>query len=228
MNPDIYVESKDVWDFYKKNIKRMSEELVLIAENKETEYAVYVTQDEGYLTILVYKDEEEILDDFALEKFICEVTIEGIYEKYLYPGIYTDNGYQFVNEEDCAKAHADAPPLPSSTQDMEDTVYEREDELYMATLDLLEKFTYRAIYAKDYIDDCADEEMYPVEVDEIYAEVIADSLVNVFCKYLKDEHYVSVYRPMFIQTDKGEEIFTEYPYDHPEFVKNQDAKQNKK
>ena len=58
MNPDIYVEPKDVWDFYKKNIKRMSEELVLIAENKETEYAVYVTQDEGYLTILVYKGEE--------------------------------------------------------------------------------------------------------------------------------------------------------------------------
>ena len=43
----IYVEPDDTWDFFDDNLYRLKEEMVLIAENEETEYSVFITENNG-------------------------------------------------------------------------------------------------------------------------------------------------------------------------------------
>lgn len=53
MGVKIYIPAADVWSFFENNKKRLSEEMVIIAENTETEYAVYLTEENGYPLFVV-------------------------------------------------------------------------------------------------------------------------------------------------------------------------------
>ena len=43
MGASIHIQPENIWSFFQKNRKRLSEEMVSIAENDDTEYAVYLT-----------------------------------------------------------------------------------------------------------------------------------------------------------------------------------------
>ena len=45
MGVHIYVAANTVWAFFQSHKDRLSKEMVVIAENKDTEYAVYLTED---------------------------------------------------------------------------------------------------------------------------------------------------------------------------------------
>ena len=207
MSIKIYIEPEDVWGFYHANPERMEKEMVVIAENEETEYAVYVTDDEGCLTFLVYSGDEEIFDDYALEKIMCTETARGIYETYLYPVEVYDKRY-FPDIYD-----NDTPPSSESQQDMEDIVYEREDELCLAMSDFLETLLIKAVYSASYVggDDC----LNAIDIDEDYIEVISDEILDSLCRFLNKRYHISVYRPRLIEKD-NKEMLLEYPYDATE------------
>ena len=48
MGVKVYVPAGDVWSFFQSNIDRLKNEMVAIAENEDTKYAVYLTEDKGY------------------------------------------------------------------------------------------------------------------------------------------------------------------------------------
>ena len=115
-NVQVFVPANELWGFYIQNKKRCQEEMVLIAENTETGYAVYMTDDDGTLMFSVCKgDKEPEYGEYVMDDGDCEKTAKKLFMRYLVP--FTE--------------------LSLSRQDMEDEIYEREDALDFAIKDFL-------------------------------------------------------------------------------------------
>lgn len=194
MGVDVHIPANEVWSFFQKNKDRLTEEMVAIAENTDTEYAVYLTEDYGYPTFFVCKgDLPPEYEEGAINPKDCEQTAKKCYAQYLYP--------VQVNSE------KSFPPFPPEEDDsslalqrMKDEEYEREDELRLALCDFLQVV----------IIDLED----GVDIESYYGPGIIDEILDYFLEYLGFEQRLPVYRPMFITDDEtGEEVYTEYPYD---------------
>ena len=59
MGVQIHVPADKVWEFFQENKKRLKEEMVAIAENEDTEYTVYLTDEEGYPLFVVCQGDED-------------------------------------------------------------------------------------------------------------------------------------------------------------------------
>jgi len=192
MSVKIHIEPNKTWAFFKDNPDRMKNEMVAIAENEETEYVIYITDDDcSWPLFVVYKGEQHIYEEDAISVEDCEDVAQRLYTKYLFPITISIDDY----EQDIGVWGDDDAP-PESLQDMEDTIYEREDALYFATTELLEVLL------------CC-----PVgEIEDQYGNYLVGEVLDKICEYLNTEQCVSVYRPAFITNDDGEEVFEEYPY----------------
>lgn len=193
MGVDVHIPANEVWSFFQKNKDRLTEEMVAIAENTDTEYAVYLTEDYGYPTFFVCKgDLPPEYEEGAINPKDCEQTAKKCYAQYLYPvQVNSEKSYPFpIEDED----------EDSTKHDMEDIVYEREDELRLALCDFLQ------VVLMDLEDG--------VDIESYYGPGIIDEILDYFLEYLGFEQRLPVYRPMFITDDEtGEEVYTEYPYD---------------
>lgn len=192
MGIDVHVPADEVWSFFQKNIDRLSEEMVAIAENTDTEYAVYLTEDYGHPTFFVCKgDLPPEYEEGAINPKDCEQTVKKCYAQYLFPvQVKTPNSYPFQEDDEES----------TSLQATHDLVYEREDELRLALCDFLQ------VVLMD-LEEGADIESY-------YGPGVIDEILDYFLEYLGFEQKLPVYRPMFITDDEtGKEVYTEYPYD---------------
>lgn len=191
----IYIPADDVWLFFQSNIDRLKKEMVAIAENEDTGYAVYLTEDKGYPSFAVCKDDEKPeYEEGAINESDCAETAKRCFVRYLFPVVVNDRKgipqtmWDEDDEEDMMK------------QDMQDSVYEREDELRLALYDFL-------AVALSLDGD-------PVEVVERECgSGFIDETRDYFLEYLGLEQCLEIYRPMFLTDDTGSEIYTEYPYD---------------
>lgn len=59
MSAKIHIPADEVWSFFFKNKERCTEEMVEIASNDETKYAVYLTEDEGYPMLSVCHGDDD-------------------------------------------------------------------------------------------------------------------------------------------------------------------------
>ena len=167
--------------------------MVAIAENTDTEYAIYLTEDYGYPTFFVCKgDLPPEYEEGAINPKDCEQTAKKCYAQYLFPvQVNSEKSYPFPIEDEDEN---------STKHDMEDIVYEREDELRLALCDFLQ------VVLMDLEDG--------VDIESYYGPGIIDEILDYFLEYLGSEQRLPVYRPMFITDDEtGEEVYTEYPYD---------------
>lgn len=187
---DIHIPADKVWDFFHKNVKRLTEEMVNIAENKETEYAVYLTEDNGYPSFVVCKGSNDPeYTEGAINKNDCTDTARRCYEKYLFPVTVVE------------KKSADASDGKDDIdQTMMDTVFVREDELREALCDFLQVALQEGEKGLDILD--------------AYGEAIVDEVLDHILDYLTIDHGYKIYRPtILVDGETGEEVFVEYPYE---------------
>ncbi len=191
----IYVPAGELWDFYVENSERCAEEMVLIAENTETGYAVYMTEEDGNIMFSVCKGEEEPeYEEYATNDDDCETTAKKLFLRYLFPVIIVD-GRTVPQEEDLPDGMQSL-----SRQDVEDEIYEREDELFMALQDFL------AVVLQEKEDG--------LTVADFYGDDMVEEVLDHFLAYLAKEMCLEIYRPMFkLDEETGSEIYTQYPYE---------------
>lgn len=185
----VHIEPYEIWDFFQNNKKRLKKEMVLIAENEETEYALYLTEDDGLPMFNVCKgDGEPEYEEGAVNKNDCTDTAQRCCANYLMPvTVRSRRRYGGALE-----------------QEQEEIIENREWELLFAMADFLMTVT------KD--DTCSDGSDY---VDTYGADVVQD-ILDELLPVLAEEHGLAVYRPTMMDDEEtGEEVFVEYPYNDP-------------
>ena len=193
MGIHIYVNPKDVWNVFQKNRDKLEKEMVAIAENIDTEFAVYLTEEATLPKLIIYKGENKEYSERIISKDDCLLTAKRMYTKYLFPIAVKDGVADFEHPQEYEDAYE------PTRSDIDDFVYEREDELYMAALDFLQVLS----------DSRTSGEFLAQHGDGIIGIFLDD-----ICEYLANEHSIPILRPMFIEDEMtGEEIFVEYPYD---------------
>lgn len=196
MGVKIYVPAEDVWAFFQSNTARLKEEMVAIAENVDTKYAVYLTEDKGYPSFSVCKgDSKAEYQEGAISEDDCTDTAKKCYVRYLFPVMVTnEKGFPKSSFEELDGLY------DLTEQDRQDNVYVREDELRFAMCDFLKV----ALNL-----DCD-----PVEIMSECGAALVDDVLDAILEYIGIEHGLEVYRPMFlIDEENGDEVYTEYPYD---------------
>lgn len=196
----IHVPADEVWSFFQKNKDRLSEEMVLIAENEETEYSLYLTEEDGLPLFSMCKgDDEPEYEEGAINEKDCADTAKQCCVKYLMPVIVNSSkGYGGVwNEEE--------DDIPFSYRDEQEEIIEnREWELLFAMADFIITAT------KD--NTCSDGSDY---IDTYGADLVQEILDEVLQK-LAEEYGLSIYRPMMVNDDEtGGDMLIEYPYNDP-------------
>ncbi len=193
MGAKIHVPPTEVWQFFAKNRKRLKDETVLVAENKDTKYAVYLTEEKGLPLFEVYRGDQKLCEESAVSQDDSTAVAKRLYVKYLLPVSVDGGGERF---DDVPEDPEEDEPRPKTRQEIEDEMYERDDELLQATYDYLETVLGT-----------------PREsVDDLMGSDVADFLDRV-CEILAMDFGVSVYRPMYlINDDTGGEYYEEYPY----------------
>ena len=179
MGVNVYIPADEVWSFFQKNKDRLEKEMVVIAENDDTDYAVYLTEDYGYPTFFVCKgDAEPEYEEGAISEDDCLKTARKCYSQYLFP-VTVCSRKSFQEDDD-----NDENETEDNTQDIQDIMYEREDELRMALCDFLQVVL-------------LDDEENP-DVESTYGSAMIDEILDHFLEYLGFEHSLPVYRPMFV------------------------------
>ena len=207
MSATIHLKPKEVWSFFEENETRLSKEMVAIAENRATEYFVYLTEEGGLPKLYVYKGDVAIYGDWAASEVDCVETTKDIYTKYLFPIMMYSDDFPLNEEEELFMQEImEEVDAPAPCQEMDDAIYERADELHFATRDFLEILFSCEGDLEEY---CGGEEPRLMEMIEDFLDTI--------CLQFKEKHNISIYRPMWISDEEtGEELFVEFPYDELE------------
>lgn len=197
MGVHIHIPADAVWGFFQESRKRLNKEMVLIAENTDTEYAVYLTEENDLPVLAVAKgDEKTEYKEHCVSEDDCTTVAKKFYTRYLFPVMITDGKYIPEDVPDETEEDGD-----ETWMDMEDTMYERNDELRLAMADFL------AIALQEGNND-------GTNILEAYGYEAVDEILDGFLKELSDNYGFHIYRPMIVtEKESGCEVFTEFPYD---------------
>lgn len=187
----INYEASEIWGMFQKRKEYFRTHMEIIAENPEFEVVIYLSEEDRGTTMLpsivVCIEQNEVYSEAAVNEHDCEQTVKKIYFEYL-------NEERLINmmleEDDEVDEHERAF--------LEDEIEKRDGELYDAVDLLLDKF----------LNESLDKIVGYADADNIRTET-----VDHLCEYLYTEHGLSVYRPMFLEDEDGEDFFEEFPYD---------------
>lgn len=198
MGASIHIQPENIWSFFQKNRKRLSEEMVAIAENDDTEYAVYLTEEDGLPHFCVCKgDGAPEYEEGAINEQDCADTAKKCCVQYLFPVTVTSRrGKPYAFDEEDAVADLVEP-------DQEDTIYEREDDLFFALYDFL-----NVVLQSDESN---------VDAAEIFDQDSLETILDSILEDLATNFGMPIYRPMMVEDGNGCEVYTEYPYGEPEY-----------
>lgn len=170
---NIIIEASEVWDYCEENNSELIGAYFLVAENQEYGMQVWVTTENDFPEIIVEADNDEVYRKKITDREDAEKTANEVYEDYL--------SIRVVE-------------TMSDTDDNEELIEERENELNAAVM--------------DFVSAAADSYCYPME-DEMVEE-----LKEHFLEYMYRKYGIEIRRPMHLEdVDTGEEYFTEYPYE---------------
>lgn len=80
---NICIPVNELWGFYTQNKKRCAEEMILIAENTDTKYAVYLTDEDGTAMLSVCKgDDEPEYEEYAMDADDMESLAKKLLMRY--------------------------------------------------------------------------------------------------------------------------------------------------
>lgn len=196
MGTKIHIPADEVWSFFQKNKDRLSEEMVVIAENTDTEYAVYLTEEDDYPLFAVCKGgSDSEYEEGAISQQDCTDTAKQCYRRYLFPVVVTS---EKTSDEPWEEDDVDT----ITAQMMEDAVYEREDELMLAMGDFLQVVLQEGSDGSEVIDT--------------YGMDFINELLDHILSYIASDCGLPVYRPTFLTDELGNEDYVEYPYNEEE------------
>ena len=200
----IKVQACDVWDYYWKNVKRLFNQYEEIAEADEYGVRIYLGTDdlsdsvdfaEHMPCVIVSIDCEEVLTMIPGSADTCEVDVQGIYDDYLY-GDFEKMAADY--KDDYMDEYEKYLAGEYGYLEEDDLIDTRELELDDAMFDM--------------ISDVAPEFM---DIVEDVGEV-CEYFKDLICEKLYTEFDVSVYRPMRLEDQNGNEEFSLYPYEEME------------
>lgn len=183
---------EEVWGLFESNKSFLLTKYVKIAENTETEIVVWLTAEQNDVEVLpsivVFLDDAEFYSEEAINPRDCEQTVTKIYYEYLDTARLID--------------HLTEKEPDEYDPDLYGQIEERENELSMVVEDFVDNLLGYSL--------CA-------EVGYKKADEIREDLLDHICEYLHHVHEVSVYRPMVLVDDKGNEFISEFPYEDMEY-----------
>lgn len=198
MGASIHLRPENIWQFFQNNKKRLSEEMVVIAENDETEYAVYLTEEDGLPHFCVCKGGgAPEYEEGAINEQDCTDTAKKCCVQYLFPVTVTSR---------CGKLYAfdeDGDITDFDGLDQEDIICQREDDLLFALYDFLNV----VLQSDDGDTDTA----------EIFDQESLEGILDSILESLSTDFGLPIYRPMMVEDEAGGEVYTEYPYGEPKY-----------
>ena len=183
----ISIKPEEVVKFFQDNRLILERTMISIAENTETGYDVYLTEEDGHPYFVVCKgDEEPEYQEGVTSEEKCEEVARKCYGQYLFP-VEVAEGEPDEDAEDGAQKIGDA-------------IYEREDQLRLAMADFLSEVLREGRDGSD--------------IMELYGEDFVDEVLDSVLDTLALEcGLTEIYRPMFITNeDAGVEEYVEFPY----------------
>lgn len=204
---EVNMKPEQLWPCFHNRIDRFMEEMVEIACNEETNTVIFLTEENMYPYIYVYRNDKRVYQEIITNEEDAEKTLLKIYMKWLYPIMVV------VDAEDGEDADGeepdDTPPFEWDASDPEhyemfmEEASERERVIRNAFEDLLAVLTEDAMVAAEMFGDDSDQ---------------SDHIIDHIVQYLAIDCGVRIRRPMVIfDEDEGEEVLSEYPYNDYKF-----------
>ncbi len=197
----VLIGSRIVWELFELNKSCLRNQLKSLAEDREKDIDIYLTEDTGFPQIVVMQNGRILESEIMVDEEDCASSVEKIYAKYLC------KDYE-VSEKEAKEEKAEEQETPDDTDDFseedieEGMILDREDELDAALIDFLSVvFEEPASVTTTLLDDD------PKEFEEI-KETFLGYLAKM-CKY-------DIRRPMYLEYPDGKVEFTEHPYDNME------------
>ena len=209
--PVIHIQPVELWTYYEEERLRLLNELVEIASHEDTNTSVYVTDEDGFLYLYVYRDDKKIFESKCYSQYMAERNLREIYASYLTPLKVVSGGDAAKEEEaeipDDDDEDADTPPFDdlAAMTDEEWGTYcdEREDVIHGAVLSLIDILTE---------DETSSLELSSEDDDSF------DTVVDKIVEYLAIKCGFRIRRPMeVVDEDSGELVRSDYPYEDYDF-----------
>jgi hypothetical protein len=201
----------ELWTYYEEERLRLLNELVEIASHEDTNTSVYVTDEDGFPYLYVYRDDKKIFESKCYSQYMAERNLREIYASYLTP-LKVVSGGAAANEEeteipDDDDEDADTPPFDdlAAMTDEEWGTYcdEREDVIHDAVLSLIDILTE---------DETSSLELSSEDDDSF------NTVVDKVVEYLAIKCGFRIRRPMeVVDDDSGELVRSDYPYEDYDF-----------
>ena len=98
----IHIQPVEAWAYYEENRLRLLDELVEIASDESTNTSVYMTDEDGFPYLYVYRDDKKIFESKCYSQYMAERNLREIYAKYLSKlQVVVGGASAEQDEEDC-------------------------------------------------------------------------------------------------------------------------------
>ena len=194
---EINVVPNELWGFFNFNKAKLKSKMVCIASNPKSQIEIYLTEEYSMPSIIVFEDENQIYKEPCSSPRDAEFTLKDIYQRFLFTKKVSEKEkWKDAFDEDTL-TQEDLEVLEELTRiEQEDTIRERDDDLFVAF--------------EDFMTIVLDEDAYIMDdksfADEIYQ--VMDEVLELIAS-----HDFPVYRPMYLQDESGTDVFVEYPYE---------------
>lgn len=201
----IYVPCCRLWKFYLNNRQRCRDSYVLVAENQDTGYGIYLTEEDCLLVLYVFLGESErpelraeLPDEISAEAiagkaYLAFLGCEEPEEEGPGASSWPAQGGG-PHEEEPEEEELEIEPDEVSE---DDEIYAREDELFLASGDFL----------------AAVLRMFDGEtVRKTYGESLIEEFLEQALLTIAEDFGLPVYRPTRLEDEDGEPMYVEYPY----------------
>lgn len=197
---EVYLKADEVWRFFQRNRERLKAEQVLVAENTDTKYEIYLTDFAGLPQLRVFRGNIELHTESCIDKDDTDYVAKWLYVKYLFP-LSANTSKQYGQNSTTTETQKKEEPKKDDSgkggaaKAIEDIISEREDELARATEDFLEVVL-----------------EYYGAIEDFYGEGLIEEILDSVCQQLANEWGISVRRPFCFEDDDGQSVCVEYPY----------------
>ena len=224
--PVIHVQPAEGWGYFAKNKARLSEELVEIATNEDTNTSVYMTEEDDHPYLYVYKDDKKIFQSDCSNAYETERNLRVVYATYMTPLRLVVGGKTNEPDEDdeetLPEVDDDSIPMPDDEDDDTPPVSELDamsDEEFQEMVDEREDVIFSAVTAL--IEVLTEDEVSALEFDKTDDDCV-DNIVDHIVRYLAVDCGFRIRRPMeLVDDDTGFQVRTEYPYEEYDFSEDE-------
>ena len=186
MDEEMYVTPWEVWDTFLNDCQDGDE--YLLAEHEGYGVEIYLTREDDRPGFLVYMGSDPIYHEVALRnESDCLYTAKKVFETYLTPKVFAKlaEDDEDLWDLDCAERR--------------EMIEMREEELDLS----LEYFLNDILCG-------AGCDKFDVDLSAMIEDgAIKDDILELLAR----KYGLPIYRPMYLEDERGEEFFEEYPYD---------------